>query len=154
MQLSLELLETRLRRAASGARDLRTCGTVQAGSRFRDEQLCLGNGPLEVASELRARVSRGTGGVLRLFPALERVVQREAIVASGDGVVGLLERLRRCCVFAGRVLFGAGRARSIDGTLRLVHLFMRRVRTGNCNEDDGKPRATGDPRGETHRIRV
>jgi hypothetical protein len=48
-------------------------------------------------------------------------------------------------------LFGAGRARGIDGTLRLIHFLVRGFRTGDRNEDDGKPRATGDPRGETHK---
>ena len=53
--------------------------------------------------------------------------------------------------FGGRVLVGAGGARSIDGTLRLIHLFVRRLRTRDRDEDNHEPRAPGEPRGETHK---
>ena len=91
MQLSLELLEALLRRASGAARDLGAGWTVHARTRLSDQRLRLGNRSLDVASELGSGVGRGAGRVLRLLPALERVVEGEAIVASSDGFVGLCQ---------------------------------------------------------------
>jgi hypothetical protein len=53
--------------------------------------------------------------------------------------------------FGGRVLFGARGARSIDRALCLIHLFVRRFRTRDC-EDGYEQCATGKRRGKTHTV--
>ena len=78
---------------------------------------------------LARRIGGRPGGVLRLFAALERGVQRETIVATGDGFVGLFERLSGGGVLSRGVPFGAGGASGIDSTLGLIDFSLWRRRT-------------------------
>ena len=54
---------------------------VHARTRLSDQRLHLGNRSLDVATELGSGVGRGARRVLRLLAALERVVERQAVVA-------------------------------------------------------------------------
>jgi hypothetical protein len=64
-----------------------------------------------VASQAGASVGRRGCGVLRLFAALERVIEREAVVACVTAIVGLVQRGPRGGVFGrGIALRTAARA--------------------------------------------
>src|SRR5204863_6205870 len=69
-------------------------------------------------------VDRFLGGRLGALACVEGAVERLAVIALRDGVVGALERLfRRRELFAG-VLVGAGGACRVDRALRLLHFFF------------------------------
>ena len=82
--------------------------------------------------------------------AVERVVQRQPIVALLDGVVRVLQRLDGRGEFLGGVPIGAGGARRIDRVLRLLDFFVGRIaatgdettRASSTSGDDARPRAT------------
>src|SRR4030095_16420228 len=119
LQVSLQLLQPLLRRAARATRDLRRGRTIQTCSRLSDQCAGFSNRPFDVASQFGAGIGCGPCRVLRLLAAFESVVERESIVTAGDGVVGLLERLSGGGVLGRSVLFGTSSARCVDGALRL-----------------------------------
>ena len=90
-------------------------------------------------------VGRLFGRGLRAFAAVERVIQRQAVVALVDGVV-VLQRVFGRGELLARVLIGAGGARGIDRALRLLHFFVGRIaarrRREHRREQSGQ-RATG-----------
>ena len=100
-----------------------------------DLRLRLGNERVDLRKsslDLRSHAGLGIGGiarrVLRVFTTFECVIQRQAVVAGGDGLVSVLERRRRRVVFRFGVLVGACGARGIDGALCLIHFLVGRLR--------------------------
>src|SRR4029078_10083709 len=92
----------------------------QAGPRLRDRGGRLAQRALDRQTRDRFLV----GGLLRrclgALPTIERVGEREAIVALEDGFAGGVQ-----CFFGGgeflpRVVAGAGRPRGVDRLLRLL----------------------------------
>ena len=79
-------------------------------------------------------VGRGARGVLRLLAADECVIERQAVVASRNGVVRLLERRARGLVFGRGVSIGPGGLGRVDRTLGLVHFLVGRRTTGRGEE--------------------
>ncbi len=73
------------------------------------------------------------------------MVERQTVVSLDDGLLRVCEGLDRRLELFGRVSFGASGACGFDGTLRLIHLFVWRLGTGDGNEehrrDDGQPQA-------------
>lgn len=97
-----------------------------------------------VAAEAGARVRRSARRVLCLLAAGECVIEREAIVALGDGLVGLVERGACGRVLVGGVAFGAGRAGGIDRTLGLIHFLVWRRSTRGGKKRGEQPRGHHD----------
>ena len=79
-----------------------------------------------------------------MLAAVERFVERLAVVALADGILRAFERVGGGRVLGGRVAVGARGARRVDGALRLVHLFVRGIAAGD-KEDRGN-----DARGQPH----
>ncbi len=78
----------------------------------------------------RGTAGRGlAGGALRTLTAVERMVEREAVVTLGGRGVRLREGLHGRPEFSGGIALGSRGASRIDGTLRLVHLLVRRLGT-------------------------
>ncbi len=78
--------------------------------------------------------------ILRALAAVQCVVEREPIIALGDGVLCFFQGILRGCVLVARVAVGAGRPRGVDRALRLLHLFLRGIaaaceRTGDHERD-------------------
>ena len=96
-------------------------------------------------------VRRLAGGVLGVFAALERVVERQAVVALRDGVVGAFERGRSGGVFGGGVPFAPGRAGRIDCPLCLIDFFVGRIRASGHKTRGGDQRP---PPAATHKDQV
>ena len=69
------------------------------------------------------RLRRGLG----LLARVERVVEREAIVALDDRVLRALERVLRGGELVAGVLVGAARAGRVDRALRLLHFLVGRI---------------------------
>ena len=76
------------------------------------------------AAEAAMCLGRQAGRVLRVLAAFERVVERQAIVALGDGIVGELQRGDGGVELLRREAIGAGGSRGIDRPLRLVHFLV------------------------------
>ena len=86
-----------------GTGHTRPLGRGQLGAAFRHERSDFSRGVVHVDSNPRFRVGRAAGRVLGVLATLERVTQRQPVVASSHGGVGVLERLGRrgvldCCV--------------------------------------------------------
>ena len=88
-------------------------------------------------------------GALRPLARVERVIEREPIVALDDGVVGQLERFARGIEVVGRISIRAGGFRGVDCGLRLLHFLVRRPGARrNQRREQGKRReepARGHP---------
>ena len=78
------------------------------------------------------------GGGLRPFQAVERVVEREPVVALFDGESRVLERLVGGVEFVGGVAVGAGGPSGLDRTARLLNLSVGRIAAARnrCNQQD------------------
>ena len=71
-----------------------------------------------------------SGGGVGLLAAVESLPQCEAIVASGDSLLGTGEGIDgRLQLGRGKVL-GTGGAGGINGSLRLMHFLLRRFSAG------------------------
>ena len=86
----------------------------------------LGHRPLGLAAQAGLRIGRLAGRVLGALEAVERVVEREPIVASGHGLPRLRQRVDGRLVFGRRVLISARGTGGIDRALRLVHFLVGR----------------------------
>ena len=100
------------------------------GARPRQQGRNLRERALDLGADLRFGVGGLAGGVLGVLPALERVVQRQTIVAGGGGIVGVFERHHGRGVLRACVPFRASGACRVDGSLRLVHLLVGRRGAG------------------------
>ena len=83
-----------------------------------------------------------TGGflcrALRTIAAVERMIQRQPVVALCNGVVRVFEGFNRRSVLFGGVAIGAGSPRRINRTLRLIHFAGGRRSAGNQEEPRAK----------------
>jgi DNA repair protein RadC len=82
------------------------------------------------AARRRAARCGLAGGALGTLAAVERMVQRQAVITLGCRGVRLREGLHGRGEFGGGIAFGSRGARRLDRTLRLVHLLVRRLGTG------------------------
>lgn len=73
--------------------------------------------------------------VLRALARVDGVAEGLAVVTLVDGGMRLLDAARGRGVLLGRVGLGAGRAREVDGRLRLVDFFLRRLRTARRGDE-------------------
>ena len=82
----------------------------------------------------------------RLLAALERVVERQPVVADRDRFVGVFERVDRGGVLSCCVPVGAGRAGGVDRALGLIHFLVGRGPAREAKERCGDTRKrTGRP---------
>ena len=84
------------------------------------------------------------GRALRAVAAVERVIQREAVIALRHRVARALKGLDGAFVLDGRVAVGPRRSCGVDGALRLVHLAAWRLgarerERQRSNQCDGRP---------------
>ncbi len=75
---------------------------------------------------------------LRAIAAVERVVQRQAIVALRDRVLCALERLDGRLVLLCGVTIGSGGSRGVDRALGLIHFAARRRGAGQCERNTNR----------------
>ena len=74
-------------------------------------------------------------GVLRALAGVDGVAEGLAVVALIDRLVRLLERVDRGGEFVGGEPVGAGASGEIDGGLRLIDLFLRRLGTARHGQE-------------------
>ena len=91
-------------------------------------------------------------GVLGALAGVDGVAQGLTVIALVDGGARLLQARRRGGVFLGSVCFGPRRARELDGGLRLVDLFLRRLGAARKDQQQGRD-AQRDPRPKQRRPR-
>ncbi len=108
-------------------------GCLQSLFRLVERRRHLPEPALGRAAEHRLLAGRFFRCSLRAVAAVERVVQRQSIVALADGVVRVLQRLDGGLVLLGRIAIGACGARGVDRTLGLIHFARRR-----CGARDGR----------------
>ncbi len=101
------------------------------------------------AAENRLLGGSFLGRALRPIAAVERVVQRQTIVALRDGVLRVLQRLDGGVVLFGGEAIGARGPRGIDRALGLIH-FARRWR-GATNGEKTRAEKCGDHNDEARR---
>lgn len=102
-----------------------------------------------VAPELRHPFGAGTGGIARPFLGVEREAQGLAIVALFDRGVRARERVGGRLDLLGRELIGAGGPGRFDGALRLIELFVGRLRARARREERGEDDAAEQARAAT-----
>ena len=68
------------------------------------------------------------------------MIEGQAVVALRHGIVGVLERGGGRGELGGGVAIGAGRARRVDGALRLIHFLVGGVVQAEASSDDEQPR--------------
>jgi hypothetical protein len=89
------------------------------------------------AAARRGTAGRGlAGGALRTLAAVERMIEREAVVTLGGRGVRLGQGLYGRPEFSGGIALGSRGAGRIDGTLRLVHLLVWRLGTRAGSKGD------------------
>ena len=113
----------------------RDVGVLQLRLCPRQQGRDFGDGAFGLAARVGAAIDRQLGGVLRALAAVERVAERLAVVAGGDGLFGLLERVDGGGEFGGGELVGAGGAGRVDRALRLIHFLVGRL--GAAGREDG-----------------
>lgn len=125
-------------------------GTWVAGWLVWKPRRCYGDGggdlgehPFGLAPDGRLLAGGELGGRLRSFAAVERLAEREAIVALCDGLFGTFQSLDGGTVVFGGIRVRAGGSRRIDGALRLMQFPARRFAAGRDEEGDGKAQAGG-----------
>jgi DNA repair protein RadC len=109
------------------ARHLGRIGFLDPARGLGERSGDVGQQAFGLAAGLRAVDRRLAGRVLRALVAVERVVEREAIVALRHGFLRALERRFGGGELVGRIAFGAGSTRRFDGAVRLVEFAAGRV---------------------------
>ena len=123
----------------------RTLGGGQPCGAFGHERGDVSRGMVHFDANSCFCVSRTQSRVLGVLTTLESVAQREPVVASGHGGVGVFERFGRRGVLGCCVPVGAGRLRSVDGALGLIHFLIRRLRASGSKERRKETRRRREP---------
>src|SRR5262245_11219107 len=89
-----------------------------------------------VTPRSRPRLGGGAGGGFTLLAALERMVERQAVVARRYRLVGLRERRRRRRELGRGILFGSGRTCRGDRATGLADLLVGRLATRDADHRD------------------
>ena len=97
--------------------------------------------PLGCAAQHGLLGGRFLRGPLRAIAAVQRIVQRQPVVALTDSVLRALERLDRGLVLLGGKTIGARGARGVDRPLGLIHFAG-----GRRGARDGKRKGTEEYR--------
>ena len=119
------------------------CG-LQADGGNGDRRGRIGEEPFGVAARRRPLVGGALRRRLRALAAVERVIEREAIVALADGLLRVRERIDGALQLFGRVDGRARGSRGVDGALGLMQFLVRRF----AARDDQQTRAAGSRRAE------
>ena len=107
--------------------DVRRFGSTEPRVRLAQRRADAGHRALRVGANRDLAVGRVFGRTERAFACVERVVERQPVVALRDGVVGLLERFLGGVEIVDGVPVGAGGLRRIDRRLRLLEFLVRRT---------------------------
>jgi DNA repair protein RadC len=99
-------------------------GLIQKSRHLNETPLC-------IAAQDALLAGRFLRRVLRTLAAVERVIQRQTIVALLDGCVGARKRLYSALILPSGVAIGACGSGGIDRALGLIHFPCRRRRAGH-----------------------
>jgi DNA repair protein RadC len=137
-------------RAAGYARAL---GCFQSLFRLVERRCYLTEAALGRTAEHRLLAGRFFRRSLGAVAAVERVVQRQSIIALAHGVVRILQRLDGGLVLIGRVAIGTCGACRVDRTLGLIHFAGWRCGARNEQQTRAEERGEGRERTTTqHRF--
>ena len=116
------------------ARHSRGFGRLELSPGLIEKSRHLNETPLCIAAQDALLAGRFLRRVLRTLAAVERVIQRQTIVALLDGCVGARKRLYGTLILPSGVAIGACGSGGIDRALGLIHFPCRGRRAGHSDK--------------------